>query len=168
MRISGLWRTQYGLNDSPEERKLFQLANGTFPETWQDLNVREWLAKMLRVHARVNESDSVQAGCFRNYQYSARLFSNITLIPSLIDPFSKIDAHNFEDRLTLTFFLCEHLSAMDKAARLKVLWKEIHSKTFNKRVAEDSLLQVLKAPVTGPREVLIQKPSAPRITRVLK
>ncbi|KAJ9604697.1 hypothetical protein H2200_010811 [Cladophialophora chaetospira] len=144
--VNGLWRMKYSRQDSPHERKLFQLDGNVFPRSPDDLELREWLAKLVVVHARVNDPDGIQTRSIRNYEHSSGIFANITLIPTLLDPFGRIDPYIFEDRLVLTFFLCEHLCAMNAASRLKVLWKEIHNSSFGQIVHTNVSLALLAAP----------------------
>lgn len=103
--LLGLWRTKHGHNDAPDEKKLFQLEGGKFPQTPHDLELREWLAKIGVVHARVNDSDSVQSSSFMNSRYAGPFYTEIRWIPTLLDPFGRIDPYNFENRLITAFYL---------------------------------------------------------------
>jgi hypothetical protein len=154
-RASGLWRTKYAHDDPPNERKLFQLDDGGFPRSPEDLELRDWLAKILRVYGRINQPDGVHVQSIRNYAESHQIFSNVTAIPALLNVFGKIDPDLLEDRLVVAFFFCEHLSAWNAAGRLKALWKEMHSPTFETRIREDGILLQLKPLITN----LPDKPS---------
>ncbi|ETI24248.1 hypothetical protein G647_03617 [Cladophialophora carrionii CBS 160.54] len=85
-----LWRTKYARDDPPDERKLFQMDDGEFPQSPDDLELRDWLAKILLVHGRVSDPDVVPARSILNYAESHQLFSKLTTIPAMVGEFGAL------------------------------------------------------------------------------
>ena len=124
-RTNGLWRTKYGRNDSIYEPKLFQLVTGDFPQSAQDLNLRDWLVKIRRA-ARWNENDAIGAGDVHDFLGLGDLFSRMSRICSLLDHEGKLDFENFEQNLLTSLELCRQINGWEYFGRLKVLWEELH------------------------------------------
>ena len=127
-RASGLWRTQHDGKDW--ERKLFQLDNDRFPESPDDLSLRHWLAKIRRAGStQVEDYGSVLARDVYDWKGAVESFKEIPKIPSLLDPFGRIDTDVFEECLVTSMRLWSHLQAWDAFGRLKFLWKDVHTQS---------------------------------------
>jgi len=117
-RDNGLRRTKYGRDDI-DEPKLFQLDTGGFPKSAGDLTLRDWLVKIQRA-ARWNEDDAIPTSNVYDWLGMGNLFSSMTRLCSLIDPWGRLDNENFEEYLLLSLQICRHMNGWDSFGRLKV------------------------------------------------
>ena len=133
---NGLWRTKYGREDI-NEPKLFQLDKGGFPKSAGDLSLRDWLVKIQRASARLNEADTIHASDLYDFMGSPDIFRGITRIQLLLDPWGRLHIGSVEECLLLSLRLCRHINGWDSFGRLKVLWEELHRPSVD--VAEAGL-----------------------------
>jgi hypothetical protein len=153
-QANGLWRTKHGDKDTRGERKLFQMDNGRFPSSPEDLSLQHWLFKMRHACSgnSINTSDSVQANNLYDFMASYETFAAVPKIPLLCDPVGRIDKDNFEECLVYSLRLCRHLQAWDAFGRLKALWNDIHTTSSNLEEDASPYSEFFKSP-------LVQLPS---------
>ncbi|KAK6366984.1 uncharacterized protein PV06_02993 [Exophiala oligosperma] len=129
-RNNALWRAKFATSDTSHDRRLFELDNGTFPKTPNDLDLVQWLLKIRYTTSSIAPPDAVSTMAFWDYNGMHSTFAWSTRIPALIDVFDKIDTDVFEECLLCSIHLCQHLQAWNAAGRLKALWKMIHTSSL--------------------------------------
>jgi hypothetical protein len=130
-RAQGLWRARYNSYDDNYARKLFQLDRGGFPMAAGDLTLGEWLSKIKRAAARINEIDTFRASDLFDYVetehgITSDIFKSMSRICSLVVYSGGLDIENFEECLLLSLQLCRHIQGWESFGRLKVLWEVLH------------------------------------------
>jgi hypothetical protein len=95
--------------------------------------LQHWLLKIQHASSgyRINEPDAVQASNFYDYVGAIETFQAMPRIPSILDPWGKIDTGSFEECLVYSIRLCRHLQTWDSFERRKALWKSIHTPSVN-------------------------------------
>lgn len=146
-RNNALWRAKFATSDTSQDRKLFELDNGHFPQTPYDLDLVQWLLKIRYTTSSIAPSDAVSTMAFWDYNGMHSTFAWSTRIPALIDVFEKIDTDVFEECLMCSIHLCQHLQAWNAASRLKALWKTVHAPSL---LEKEELLRILVKLEPGP------------------
>jgi hypothetical protein len=123
-----LYRTKFDSNDKQDDPKLFQLANGKFPERPDDLDLELWICKIQHASGRrINELDSVSVGAIQDYFSIDRYrFGEALNILRMLHPWETLNPVEFEPSLCYAISWCWHLRASDCEYRLKWLWVEFH------------------------------------------
>src|SRR5437763_11810190 len=121
-RGNRLWCTKFSTTDKPNDPKLFQLADGGFPQRALDLELRSWISKIqYACGRRLNQDDGVSVGAIRDLyakmegypQYEA---ANIL---RMLYPWGLLNALEFEVSVCHAIAWCRQLYAWDCAARLE-------------------------------------------------
>lgn len=127
-RGNDLKRTKFDTKDKRDDPRLFQLPNGKFPQTPDDLDLRSWICKIQHASGRrINEHDSVSVTAIRDYFSKDRYhFGKALNILRMLHPWKTLNPEEFEPSLCYAISWCRHLYASDCENRLNSLWVEIH------------------------------------------
>ena len=131
-QLHRLYRAQFGDGDSWKDQKLFQLSKSKppapdrFPQTPDDLDLEDWIAKLTRVFARINKTDTVYSTEVYDLSYWGRIFGHVTKIPHLVDSWGEVRIEVMEEYLIYSIALCQVLGRWHCRGRLRDLWLAIH------------------------------------------
>lgn len=109
---NALWRTKF--SNKPSDPKLFQLADGGFPQSPDDLELKSWIRKIQHASGpRINKPDSVSGGAIRSvYMYEEGYpLDGAANIFRMLYPWGLLNAPEFEASLCYAISWCRQLYA---------------------------------------------------------